>query len=67
MEKKSWGIHVSVVAPGGFRTNIANNYADARNKLWARTAPDVREVYGKERYDKGDHLINNNCTCLAHI
>nr|XP_061810271.1 D-beta-hydroxybutyrate dehydrogenase, mitochondrial [Nerophis lumbriciformis] len=55
-EMKSWGVKVSVVEPGNFgaATGILSRdiVAQMADKLWAEAPPDVREDYGKARFEQ---------------
>ncbi|XP_061121413.1 D-beta-hydroxybutyrate dehydrogenase, mitochondrial isoform X1 [Syngnathus typhle] len=62
-EMKSWGIKVSVVEPGNFAAEILSRdvLASAANKQWAEASPDVRDDYGKARFDQIMALIRSQC------
>ncbi|XP_061615008.1 D-beta-hydroxybutyrate dehydrogenase, mitochondrial isoform X1 [Phyllopteryx taeniolatus] len=64
-EMKSWGVKVSVVEPGNFAaaTGILSRdvLASTANKLWAEAPPDVREDYGKARFEQITALMRSLC------
>ncbi|XP_061661882.1 D-beta-hydroxybutyrate dehydrogenase, mitochondrial [Syngnathoides biaculeatus] len=60
-EMKSWGVKVSVVEPGNFAAGTLSRdvLAGTANKLWAEAPPDVREDYGKSRFEQTVALMRS--------
>ncbi|XP_077365825.1 D-beta-hydroxybutyrate dehydrogenase, mitochondrial [Festucalex cinctus] len=64
-EMKSWGVKVCIIEPGNFAaaagTLSRDVLASAANKLWASASRDIREDYGKVRFDQITALMRSQC------
>ncbi|XP_051910381.1 D-beta-hydroxybutyrate dehydrogenase, mitochondrial [Hippocampus zosterae] len=63
-EMKSWGVKVSVIEPGNFAAagSLSRKVlAGTANKLWGEASQDVREDYGKGRFDQIMTPIRSQC------
>ncbi|XP_077410151.1 D-beta-hydroxybutyrate dehydrogenase, mitochondrial isoform X2 [Vanacampus margaritifer] len=64
-EMKSWGIKVCIVEPGNFAAAAGILSRDVlfntANKLWAEASRDIREDYGKARFDQIMALMRSQC------
>ncbi|KAM6472853.1 retinol dehydrogenase 16-like isoform 1-T2 [Liasis olivaceus] len=47
-EMQTFGVHVSIIEPGGFSTSIYNHQEDSLQRIWRQLAPDVQESYGEK-------------------
>ena len=55
-----WGIHVSIIEPGGFQTPMTKGpvIVSKYQQLWESLDSDVKEEYGEEFIHKREYL---NC------
>ena len=59
LEMKYWGISVSVIEPGAFKTNILANIKDRLKKKWNSLSQELREEYGEEMFKSGKTLFHS--------
>ena len=54
-ELSIWGVKVSILNPGLFRTGLINvgNFREARERQWAALPAELREQYGEDFKEKG--------------
>ena len=50
-EMSPWGVLVSVLEPGPFKTNIAHQLPDVLKQLWNNLSPEMKEDYEDKRLD----------------
>lgn len=60
-EKIQWGINVSTIEPGEFKTNISNPeiFKAKFTKQWNNLDPAIRKEYGQEYFQSGRILFLN--------
>ncbi|XP_060109160.1 17-beta-hydroxysteroid dehydrogenase type 6-like [Heteronotia binoei] len=56
-EMLSFGVHVSIIEPGAFRTSIALPVEETYKDIWTRLPSDIKVQYGQQYFD----------TCLKQL
>ena len=50
-EVSPWGVLVSMIEPGKFKTGIANNVVETIKQFWNNLSPEMKEDYGDKRLE----------------
>ena len=55
---RPWGIQVSIIEPGLFKTTMANEERNIQSvqALWDGLSPELKQEYGEERLEKSETL-----------
>ena len=48
-----WGVLVSVLEPGSFKTSIAHKVPDSATRFWNNLTPEMKEDYKDKGIDGG--------------
>lgn len=59
-EMRPWGVLVSIIAPGPFKTPIFNTemIIERYRKVWGKLPPDVAEEYGEKFFHDSKFQVN---------
>lgn len=54
-----WGVLVSIIEPGLFRTDLANNERNiqALQELWDGLSPELKEEYGERKLNQSKKAL----------
>lgn len=57
-DMKAFGVHVSCIEPGLFKTNLADPVKATEKKLaiWEQLSPDIKQQYGEGYIEKSEFL-----------
>ncbi|XP_032998523.1 retinol dehydrogenase 16-like [Lacerta agilis] len=58
-ELHPFGIKVSIVEPGAFKTAVLSKSAESYELLWSRLPPDLKECYGKQFFEQCCKIAKN--------
>lgn len=50
-ELHPFGVHVSIIAPGGFNTPMAKKVGEDISQVWNRAPPDIQKSYGHQYFE----------------
>ena len=59
-EMSPWGVSVSIIEPGMFKTGIAHNLVESIKQLWNNLSPEMKKDY------EDQHLDGSKCKLLLH-
>ncbi|XP_066468928.1 retinol dehydrogenase 16-like [Tiliqua scincoides] len=62
-ELHPFGVHVSIIEPGSFRTPIVNKTIEDLHKAWSQAPPHIKKSYGHQTFEKYlrlSHTISGN-------
>ncbi|XP_041487609.1 dehydrogenase/reductase SDR family member 9 [Microtus oregoni] len=67
-DMKAFGVHVSCIEPGLFKTELADPKKTTEKKLaiWEHLSPDIKQQYGEDYIEKSLHKLKNN-TCSVNL
>ncbi|KAJ6658147.1 hypothetical protein lerEdw1_001623 [Lerista edwardsae] len=55
-ELRPFGVHVSIIEPGAFKTAIFNSTIEGLKKAWSQAPSDIKESYGQDYFEKYLHI-----------
>ena len=63
---KAFGVHVSCIEPGLFKTEFSDPVKTTGKKLaiWKQLSPDVKQQYGEGYIEKSLDKIKDNTSCM---
>ena len=47
-----WGVPVSIIEPGRFKTNVSDSIPESVTRLWNDLSTEMKEDYGEKYYQK---------------
>ena len=54
-----WGVLVSLIEPGLFKTSMLDPLPGSFKRLWDDLSPEMKEDYGEKYFHEGKGLCNN--------
>lgn len=61
-DMKAFGVHVSCIEPGMFKTEISNasKVTEKQLAIWERLSPDIKQQYGNSYIERREFLSTSN-------
>lgn len=65
-DMKAFGVHVSCIEPGLFKTELSDPVKSAEKKLaiWKQLSPDIKQQYGEGYIEKSIDKMKGNTSCV---
>ena len=57
-EMSSWGVLVSVIKPGLFKTRISEPLVESLKQLWDDLSPEIKKDYGEKYFHQSKAMFN---------
>ena len=64
-EMSPWGVLVSVIEPGRFKTGLRAPMVESLKRFWDDLSPEMKKDYGEKYFNKGKCIVMH-CHSLLH-